>query len=1543
MKPKLIVALMVLLIGVLHSQAVFFSEDFENGAGDWVFANHATAPNKWYHGTAASNGGNYGIYISNTNGATNAYQYETVNGLGATSRVYAYHNIAVPANHVNITLQFDIRCAGSINHDYMKIYYMPVSVTPVGGNTWFNAVSLENDLYEDYRIGDTHYNQSTSLTDPVGGWHTKIINISSDYAGQTGRLVFMWCNDNSTESAPPGGIDNVSISSIPANQPPFITLIDHPANGANMISLTPILNWQPNIYGPMPSNYEVYLGTTNPPTGEPIYTGAETSYLVSNLLNTETIYYWRVVPSNQYGTAEVSSCPVWSFTTVGENLVAVGSGTTLGASPPFSPYYNFNYSQVIYLASELTSMPAGCTITYMAYHYRTRDGYGYLNLNETINVYMMNTTEDEFDDNTDWFPINQFVQVYSGFITAQGPESYAIIELNMNPFTYTGGNIVVAVSELVNTHDNAHYWTGWDQTDFPRQYRTLRYMSDTTYPNVYNPPVGTRLSVIPNTLFTFSVPPGNNLFMVPTNIIVGNLSQNTAVNVPVTLRSYGAVPITISTFECSAGISTRHATPFTMSPNDTEIVMFTILPTTVTNSYLGSITTTSDASNGPTHTVTLTGAVLPETMVEISDGLNLQVAEVPMYANFRYSYTQMLYLASEINRPSGQTITQLQFHYNSYQNVNNDVDIYLGYTSRNNLNGFLPAETFTHVFYGSFAMSTAIDPFTGGHWINVTLDEPFVYNANQNLVIAFVDNQGGDYASSLNKFYHVVTPSYRSIYHYSDGNSYNISSEYQGALIRSVPNIRMFFGPAIQGSYLSMPIRSLQYNAVNANNPATLPLFISNLGTAPFTISSITLPTYMTSSLQIPYTINVGQTESIDFTFLPLQDGPYSGLVHIFSNASNASVVTVTATANVIPEYYLLVGDGTDIDRNLPFDPSRRFNYSQSIYLPEDLEYMGTNAIITQLGYQYNGYAAFTQSIRVYMGYTSRSTFSNSIESFIPIDEQTLVYDGPIYTVATPGSIAFFTLNTPFVYNGTQNLVISLNEYQDGPNANSNCDFYCTSKATSRSLMVYRDNVAFNENDLAEEMAVMQLRAYIPNTAFSFEPSGQPRPRGLSAVVNLGSISLSWLQPNFPNDPSDFTFVGYKIYRNGFDIASGYMETSLTDTEITGGTTYHYHVTAEYQDGAGVFVESRPSNTVTLVANAARVEVSPPTNLIATDSSGRVSLSWQPGLLVMSESFEGNMPPPWPQTEWDNDGYGWLTSPSGGIDGNGYIYSSSIGADNTLIGVSNFLMTPVIPIATANTWLNYWVGGFDANTASETIWLMIAFPPSDNPLDFELVINETLTDHSWQRRSYDLSAYAGEEIRIAFGHITSPSLNRNRLKLDGVEIVKPNESIQNLPLSYNVYLDYAPTPIAENLAQLDYLLPDLSAGNHTVWVTAVYDAVGAVESTPSNVVVIPNASANADDTLLPQTTKLVSNYPNPFNPTTTISFELAQTSHVCIEVYNIKGQSVAVIADKDFKAGRHSVMWNGVDFTGKPVGSGVYLYRMVAPGYSGVRKMLLMK
>lgn len=114
------------------------------------------------------------------------------------------------------------------------------------------------------------------------------------------------------------------------------------------------------------------------------------------------------------------------------------------------------------------------------------------------------------------------------------------------------------------------------------------------------------------------------------------------------------------------------------------------------------------------------------------------------------------------------------------------------------------------------------------------------------------------------------------------------------------------------------------------------------------------------------------------------------------------------------------------------------------------------------------------------------------------------------------------------------------------------------------------------------------------------------------------------------------------------------------------------------------------------------------------------------------------------------------------------------------------------------------------------------------------------------------------------------------------------------------------------------------------------------ESDPSNQVsTIPVFVAGAGE--VPQKFELYQNYPNPFNLETTIEYELPFDSWVSLKIYNVLGQEVKVLVEDFKKAGKHKVVWDGRDETGRVATSGIYFGRMIAGTFTKTIKMLLMK
>jgi len=125
------------------------------------------------------------------------------------------------------------------------------------------------------------------------------------------------------------------------------------------------------------------------------------------------------------------------------------------------------------------------------------------------------------------------------------------------------------------------------------------------------------------------------------------------------------------------------------------------------------------------------------------------------------------------------------------------------------------------------------------------------------------------------------------------------------------------------------------------------------------------------------------------------------------------------------------------------------------------------------------------------------------------------------------------------------------------------------------------------------------------------------------------------------------------------------------------------------------------------------------------------------------------------------------------------------------------------------------------------------------------------------------------------------------------------------------------------------------------------DANGEVQSLKPDMVGFSAALDISNDqpvsTILPKEFGLGQNAPNPFNPSTSISYDLPKACNVQLEIYNVLGQEVKTLISGYQEAGSQSIIWDGTNHAGNSVASGVYFYRISAGDFSATKKMMMLK
>ena len=94
---------------------------------------------------------------------------------------------------------------------------------------------------------------------------------------------------------------------------------------------------------------------------------------------------------------------------------------------------------------------------------------------------------------------------------------------------------------------------------------------------------------------------------------------------------------------------------------------------------------------------------------------------------------------------------------------------------------------------------------------------------------------------------------------------------------------------------------------------------------------------------------------------------------------------------------------------------------------------------------------------------------------------------------------------------------------------------------------------------------------------------------------------------------------------------------------------------------------------------------------------------------------------------------------------------------------------------------------------------------------------------------------------------------------------------------------------------------------------------------------------------VPENYSLSQNFPNPFNPSTTLKYSLKTAGHVRLDIYNVLGQNVRTLVDEYQDANNYTTIWDGCDNNGNVAASGIYMYRIKSGDFTEIKKMVLMK
>ncbi len=497
--------------------------------------------------------------------------------------------------------------------------------------------------------------------------------------------------------------------------------------------------------------------------------------------------------------------------------------------------------------------------------------------------------------------------------------------------------------------------------------------------------------------------------------------------------------------------------------------------------------------------LTAPGAMRAQTTVTIGDESSTgSVYIMPVNMYYNYSLTQQIYRADEINMPDGGTITSISFEY-LYSGAFSlsGIKVFMKNTTKEsftNNNDWVEVSASDKVFEGTFSAS-------GAGWVTLTLNTPFHYDGTSNLLVCFYDPTNGYPGSSYTFRTTSTTSDYPDQYLALTCNSDSYVPDpddlysYSGAkglqTIRN--NIRLTINPDITEVFVNdvtLPAWG-EHPDYDWSVPSDANYYINATESKwqDATTSGNLFSGNVFDQMGHDYVLKL-QFESIygwhisNNVAVYLNDDPSL----IASTAFNTSgrLVAQTIPFNVYPYDVVNIGDGTSTSYYAPYNSLWGYSFVEQIYTADEIA-MPAGGTVTSISFNMQSSEEQTNHITVYMKNVSRSAFDNS-NDYETVTSSDIVFEGDYTFVQGWNTIP---LNTPYQYNGTDNLMIAFHENTPGYSTRY---FYYTYKEGS-VLSAHSDYDDPDPYDLASFPGTKYIQNYRANIRIAF----------VEPIVEIGS------------------------------------------------------------------------------------------------------------------------------------------------------------------------------------------------------------------------------------------------------------------------------------------------------------------------------------------------------------------------------------------------------------------------------------------------------
>lgn len=1195
---------------------------------------------------------------------------------------------------------------------------------------------------------------------------------------------------------------------------------------------------------------------------------------------------------------------------------------------------NFNsknsISQTIYMAQELNQnyyLADTNVISRITYNSILN---GNIPANTPIKIWMANTESSSFASTSDWFPLDQMTLVFDSIIDMTSTGDYELVFLLQTPFVYTGDNIVVMIQRPFeeSTYGTLNKFKYTATSNYPNR---MMYKYATTEINLNDLGTGTRVSSVPNTIFTvnnggYATLEGyvtyNELPLENVNVSIDGTPRQAITDAQgfysIPYITPGAVNITAS----KMAFNDYHYSDIQLSANQTTIHSFTMTQST---------------------TVTVNGTVM----------------------------------SSNGNTP--------------VQNANVSIIGYQNYqTQTNNLGQFIVPDVFTGRTYTLNISKPGFQTYTSQITVlNENLTIPTItLNQNPALIEMLIGN--ANTTTSANNYpanFYFKNSLSQCIYMQSE-----LNSQYQLAPGNPITSIKYYAN--LNGSIpADKPLKIWMANT-------SLTAFESTTGWIPedqFTLvwdSTVDLSSTgeyeLLINLDVPFSYN---GENLVIMVQRPMDTAYYSSLNVWKNTAtpaypNRTIYRQSDTvvldpaepgtgvlASNVPNTFITLNtagfgmlSGTITNNDIPLAGVR-------VAVDGTPRYAITNDQgVYEINYLFPGTINLTVS--------KHGFITQNITNVVMVAEQTTTQN--IALVQLPTVIVTGQVNASDTSAGLNNALVRLRGYENYETQTDDTgafSFPAVYSSQTYALIISRSgyqtdstNVTIATTNMMIPTIVLSEIAYPASNVLAVDngntatitwdiPDPDPAPASRREKSINQSLSVQSLQQKTKSTqtfgalnqniekpvsqlPEHRALIGYNLFLTPVEsMDDPDFWTNIANNVTT--TQFDYEGWAQINSGQYKFVvqalytgnvlsEPAFSNTLakdmnaSVAINLACADGQSPVGAVITltnidndpehiytaVATGNVTIiqnvwlgayqltvtktgynphsesginidnisynhpliTLQVSNIYFEEGFEGDVFPPasWTLSTLDADQYNWQAWDEEDSAHEGLKCAASASYINNVGALfpDNWLITPPLVLAAESQYeLTYWIAPQDPAYIAENYSVMIS--TSDTQLsNFTSIFSETLSESDFAQRTVSLNGYSGQTIYLAFRHHNCTDIYW--IKLDDVKITR------------------------------------------------------SLVNNPENPIIVKK-------------TQLKGNYPNPFNPETSIAFDLENEAIVSIEIFNAKGQKVKTLINDRFTAGAHNIVWNGKDDHGNNVSSGIYFFNMKSGKYTSTRKMILMK